>query len=106
MAKVLMIQQFESVDTSDVTAFDFNELQQVSIYPNPASTQIRFALKANDVPAKRLRLYSAQSTWPNLQRGSRNRSRNSVLLQMTCLVDFYYLHITDAFQENTWTGSL
>ena len=95
------------VDTSDVTAIELNGLQQLDIYPNPANTHIRFALKASNLHRKDYSYIMLNQLGQIVKGGALAETDQGEFRIATDDLPrgFYYLHISDAFQENTWTGS-
>lgn len=100
--------QWQSLnDTTDVTAIELNVLQQVVIYPNPANTHVTFALKASGVQPKDFS-YIMMNQLGQIVKGSSLEETDQGAFRIATdhlPRGFYYLHITDAFQENTWKGS-
>lgn len=95
------------VDTSDITAIELNRLQQLAIYPNPVNTHIRFALTASNLQLKDYN-YTMVNQLGQIVKGDALEETDQG--EFSIATDdlprgFYYLHVTDAFQENTWTGS-
>ncbi len=95
------------VDTSDVTSIELNVLKQLDIYPNPANTHIRFALKASYLHRKDYSYIMLNQLGQIVKGGALEETNQGEFSIATddLHIGFYYLHITDAFQENTWTGS-
>ena len=95
------------VDTSDVTGIELNGLQELDIYPNPANTHIRFALKASNSQRKDYTYIMVNQLGQIVKGDALEETDQGEFRVATDDLPrgFYYLHITDTFQENTWTGS-
>ena len=90
------------VDTSDITAIELNVLKQPDIYPNPANTHIRFALKASYLHRKDYSYIMLNQLGQIVKGGALEETDQGEFRIVTDAVrGFYYLRITDTFQENT-----
>lgn len=95
------------VDSNDVTAIERNRLEQLSIYPNPANTHIRFALRINALQRKVYNYNMVNQLGQIVKEGALAKTGQGEFSIATedLPPGFYYLFITDAFQENISLGS-